>query len=68
MEVYAVYFASLILFNAALAYHRHQQSKSEASKEETLALPQTEGREDARKFKTTYFAVYLLAMGPIGYR
>lgn len=63
MELYAVYFASLVLFNTALAYHRSQQSKSEASKEETLALPLGEGREDARRFKITYFAVYLLAMG-----
>ncbi|KAK4508485.1 hypothetical protein PRZ48_002224 [Zasmidium cellare] len=63
MELYPIYFASLVLFNAALAYHRHQQSRNDGAKEETLALPQAEGREDARKFKVTYFTVYLLAMG-----
>lgn len=62
MELYGVYFAALVLFNAALAYHKHQQSKNEGSKEESLALPQGEGREDACNFKFTYSAVYLLAM------
>ncbi|KAF7191421.1 Molybdate-anion transporter [Pseudocercospora fuligena] len=63
MELYGLYFASLALFNAALAYHRSQQSQVEKSEEETLALPKDgASKEEAKRFKTTYFGVYVLVM------
>ena len=63
MELYGIYFASLALFNAALAYHRSQKSQVEKSEEETLALPKDgASKEEAKRFKTTYFGVYVLVM------
>ena len=64
MEFYGIFFASLIIFNAALAYHRHQQSSfDKIEEEETLALPKDEvSKQDVKNFKTMYFGVYILVM------
>lgn len=66
MELYAIYFASLALFNASIAYHRHNQkihSEAKELEEETLALPKDGAAKlEARKFKTAYFGVYVLVM------
>lgn len=61
MESYAVYFAALVCFSAALAYHRHQTNKNDAGKE-SLGLPSGSDKTAADKFKWTYFALYSLVM------
>jgi len=64
MELYGIYFAALILFNAALAFHRHQSDKN-ASAKESLALPSGDSRDSkavATKFKREYFGLYALVM------
>lgn len=61
MELYGIYFAALICFNAALAYHRHQSDKNVSTKD-TLALPSGGGKSAANKFKWTYFGLYALVV------
>lgn len=63
MELYAVYFASLALFNAAIARYRQQQTKLATSREETVALPSgVAGKQEAKNFKLIYFGVYTCVM------
>lgn len=72
MELYALYFAILALFNAAFAHHRHtksskrplaESSSARDDEEEDLSLPIGEADlRSARNFKLTYFGVYTLVM------
>lgn len=61
MELYGIYFAALVCFNIALAYHRHQTDKN-ASAKESLALPSGDSKAVATKFKREYFSLYALVM------
>ncbi|SMY24404.1 unnamed protein product [Zymoseptoria tritici ST99CH_1A5] len=75
MELYALYFAILALFNAVFAHHRHtksskrplaESSSARDDEEEDLSLPIGEADlRSARNFKLTYFGVYTL--GPYMY-
>lgn len=63
MELYAIYFASLALFNAAIVRHRQQNKESSHPGAETIALPcGVAGRQDVKMFKLTYFGVYTCVM------
>ncbi|KAK5168192.1 uncharacterized protein LTR77_006761 [Saxophila tyrrhenica] len=61
MELYGIYFAALVCFNIALAAHRHQTDKH-APLQETLALPSSDSKGAASKFKREYFGLYALVM------
>lgn len=53
--LYGFSFAGLVLFNAALYYHRHQAEKHTPTKE-SIALPKENAQEAVSKFKCQYFA------------
>ncbi|KAK3714457.1 hypothetical protein LTR37_007763 [Vermiconidia calcicola] len=61
MELYGVYLAALVLFNVALAYHRHQFDHNEAP-QESLALSAGDGKSAGTKFKWEYFSLYSIVM------
>ena len=61
MELYGVYLAALVLFNVALAYHRHQFDQN-GGPQESLALPAGDGKSVATKFKWEYFSLYSIVM------
>ena len=61
MELYRTYLAALVMFNFALAYHRHHLDK-DGVKEESLALPTDDGKTAARQFKWQYFGLYSMVM------
>ena len=56
-----MYLIALAFLNIALAYHRYNAQKQEAS-EESLALPSDENKAAATKFKWEYFSLYGLVM------
>lgn len=61
MEQYAIYFAALLFFNAALTYHRRQVDKHAAA-QESLTLPSSENLIAATRFKWEYFSLWTLVM------